>query len=89
MKLFIVKQGTPCRVIQDGQEWRPENLLTHETEHDHTFEIEQIRIDPVGKVSLHKGFSSTIGGVYAKNGYYGFSLRGWVMVVHQSFVKVS
>lgn len=89
MKLFTIKSGTPCRVVKVGNEWTPGNILTHETEHENVFEVEDIAIDPVGRVNCHAGMTRTIGGSYARNGYYGFVKRGWIIIVHQSFVQVS
>jgi len=90
MKLFKVKAGTACHVIQDGQEWDQGNLLSHETEIDHTFETEEIRIDPVGKIGCHKGHVHTIGGFYAERGFYAFKREAsiWIILVHAVDVEV-
>lgn len=90
MKLFKLVPGTACHVIQDGKEWTPGNLLSHETEKELVFCMEDIRVDPIGKIGCHRGFIKTIGGSYAENGYYAFihESSGWIVIVHANDVIV-
>jgi len=88
MKLFEVKKGTEVRAIRDGREWYPGNFEVRVTKKDHVFDLEEIRVDPVGQVGSHKGHRKTLGGAYAESGYYGFGRAGWVLLVPMRFVKV-
>ncbi|MHC4088682.1 MAG: hypothetical protein ACYSVY_00110 [Planctomycetota bacterium] len=89
MLALIVKQGTTVQCIKKGKEWYTENFIKHETTKDVMFFREDIRVDPVGKLSTaatryHK---ATIGGAYASGGWYGFERDGWYMLVPMDKVE--
>jgi hypothetical protein len=96
MKLFHVKQGTAVK-IHDNTDG---TVATYRTEDrvlkcDMIFELEDVRIDPVGRVGCHRGFVKTIGGAWADAGYYGFGYKddeagrvGWTILVPANAVEV-
>ena len=88
MRAFAINAGTPCHVIREGAEWTADNFLSHEFEKNAMFFREDIVVDPVGKIGCHRGLPSTIGGLYAINGFYGFKRSGWIVIVHVSEVQV-
>ena len=74
-----VKAGTQGKVIKDGREWRGENFKDHTVTKDLLFFAEDIAIDPLGNLSPVDGV--TVGGAWAKAGWYGFRRDGWVLMV--------
>ena len=79
MTALEVKAGTQGKVIKDGREWRGENFKDHAVTKDLLFFAEDIAIDPLGNLSPVGGV--TIGGAWAKAGWYGFRRDGWVLMV--------
>ena len=77
MKLFEVKTGTPVLVHNSAVHYDVERK-----------ELEDVRIDPVGVVGCHRGFERTIGGAYAKAGYYGFAWKHYTILVSMDKVEV-
>ena len=75
-----VKQGTKGKVIKTGVEWRGDNFVEHTTTRDLMFFAEDIRIDPTGNIGPHPQ-GVTIGGAYARAGYYGFERDGYILLV--------
>lgn len=88
MKLFNVKAGTPVKVHDNSK-----GDLLYSTEdrvlkRDMTFELEDVHIDPVGRVNCHRGCVRTIGGAWAEAGWYGFGFREWTILVPCNLVEV-
>ena len=88
MRAFEIKAGTVVRVIKDGQEWYGPNFQSHTTTQDNLFFLEEVAIDPFGKVGCGPQFKKTIGGHYAKSGWYGFRRDGWCILVPMGQVIV-
>ena len=87
MRAFEVKKGTVVQVIKEGREWATPNFIERECKKDNLFFLEDIRIDPIGKLGPMPG-GVTIGGHYAHLGYYGFERDGYIMLVHSAKVIV-
>lgn len=96
MKLFLIPAGTDTKVIRGGKEWFSHNFEAHTTRLDNTFPLEQLIVDPVGKVGASRG-GVTVGSAYAEAGYYGFAdeayisshgRRGFAMLVPGNRVEV-
>jgi len=85
MKLFEVKTGTPVLVHNSAVHYDVERK---ELKRTMVFELEDVRIDPVGVVGCHRGFERTIGGAYAKAGYYGFAWKHYTILVSMDKVEV-
>jgi len=75
-----VKKGTKGKVIKEGKEWHGSNIKDHTTTKDLLFFAEDIRIDPLGNLGPDPN-GVTIGGAYAKAGWYGFYRDGWYLLV--------
>jgi hypothetical protein len=45
-------------------------------------------VDPVGQLGTNRTHVRTVGGDYARNGWYGFEADGWVLLIHRSHVRV-
>ena len=92
MKLFSVSKGTKVRVIEDGQEWYSDNIKNHETSENHAFELEEMCVDPVrtnGGNPASSAFDlNTVGGDWARAGWYGFRRDGWVILIPFNDVTV-
>lgn len=93
MKAFIVPEGVKVAVIKKGKEWYDDNFEHKVTNKESMFFVEDITVDPVGRLGIHRGFVNTVGGMYAKDGFYGFSLSAnsqnyETMLVHASDVEV-
>ena len=71
MKLFVLHPGTPIRVIEDGKDWLPGNFKDTVLKQKLMFDLEDLLVDPTGP--QHE---KTVGGYYAKHGWYGFSYQG-------------
>lgn len=95
--MFKIHAGTKVKLIKEGKEWYAHNFLEYTTTVDTIFEKHEIVIDPVGRISCHAGYVNTIGGQYAKAGWYGFKRQneqdlteqekkqvGWVLLVPMS-----
>ena len=72
MIALVVKKCTEVKTIQDGQEWKWENVKSETLAEDKMFFAEDIRIDPLGNVGCGPGNPNVIGGTWAKAGWYGF-----------------
>ena len=81
MLALNVAKGTKGLVIKDGKEWVAPNFITHTTTRDLMFFVEDIRIDPLGHVGCGPQDVATIGGAYAKGGWYGFERDGYILLV--------
>ena len=88
MRGFVVKKGTPALTVKDGVEWEANNIKRIETSKEHCFFREDIVVDPIGKIACHSGYAKTVGGNFAKRGYYGFRRDGWTLLVPLSVVEV-
>jgi hypothetical protein len=88
MRAFEIKTGTIVSVIKEGKEWYGPNFEEHETTKDNLFFLEEIAIDPMGHVGTGPQHRVTIGGAYAKAGYYGFLRDGWYMLVPMDKVNI-
>lgn len=87
MRGFLVVKDTKVRVIKEGKEWYGSNFVDHVCKQDNMFFTEDIRIDPVGILGPCKN-GVTVGGSWAKAGWYGFENKGYVMMVPASKVTV-
>jgi len=89
MRAFIIKQGTPVKVIRDGKEWRSENFIDHTTAKENMFFIEDMTVDPTGisKTACVPG-TVVVGSAWAGAGYYGFHRDGYTMMVQFGYVDV-
>lgn len=87
MKLFKVEKNTNVYVVKNDVAWLHLNVKDFVTTKENIFEIEDMVIDPIGKIGFNRE-AKHIGGYYARQGYYGFKKDGWVMLVHISNVKV-
>lgn len=85
--MFLVKANTPILAIKNKEQWFSNNFKSAITRRDNVFDIHELIIDPAG-IAKHATFDSdyTIGGFYAKNGYYGFKSDKWTMLVKAEFV---
>jgi hypothetical protein len=87
MGMFLIPQGTKVKLIREGKEWHAQNIREFVTTKLNVFEKEEVVVDPVGKLGCHQGHSKTIGGAYAKAGWYGFRSQGWNVLVPASNVQ--
>jgi len=88
--MFGVREGAEVQVIKDRKDWAyPKNWTNHVTKEFNVFDKTELAIDPTGIARWACGPSDmiTIGGTYAKAGYYGFTRDGWTMVVHPKDVE--
>lgn len=93
MRFFKVPAGTLVRTIKVNDEWYSKSETTSR---DTFFEVEDIRIDPMGHVGVGPQYFKTVGGVWAKLGYYGFKIMAsptseveWgTMLVYRGAVEV-
>ena len=90
MRAFLVKQGTPVKVIRDGKEWLSVNFVDYTTTKENMFFIEDMRADPTGISPMACGPQNkkVVGGAWAKAGYYGFTRDGYTMMVQFDNVEV-
>ncbi len=93
MKLFVIEKGTAVRWVKRASGWIGNYIKDYKTRARTSFEVEDIRIDPLRRHGpLPHG--NTIGGVWAGNGWYRFELSQDVskkyemVLVHSSNVKV-
>jgi len=87
MKMFKVAQGTKVVVIKSGAEWYTKNFVDHSTKNENLFAMEEIVIDPVGKLGPSKN-GVTVGGAWAAAGYYGFERDGYILLATLDKVEV-
>lgn len=87
MKLFVIPKGTKALIHRytgslhyDTQEFS--------TTKENVFDLEEVSIDPVGGVGAHRGLPKTIGGHFAKQGYYGFTRGKWTLIIPATEVKI-
>ena len=71
MKMFTVEAGTKVKLIKTNTEWYTYNFVDHTLKHDQSFFLEDVRIDPVGRVANCRG-NVTVGSAWAEAGFYGF-----------------
>ena len=83
MKLFKIYKGTKVQVIKEDVMLNKDNIHTHITKNDNIFEMEEMVIDPLGRVG-----SPALNRVYGSRGYYGFRKNGWVLFVHHLKVGI-
>lgn len=88
MGMFVVKAGAEAIAIRDGREWYPENMTEIKTKTTHVFWKEEMILDPTGiaKWACVPANDRTIGGAYAKAGYFGFRRDGWALLVRAANV---
>lgn len=79
--MFLIPQGTRIQAVRSGLDWSPRNMRSHVTRKDNVFDKEEVIVDPVGKLGANRQHACTIGGSYARNGWYGFESDGWIMLV--------
>lgn len=88
MRMFIIPKGTACLVHKDDPGALNYKTEPHTTKEENSFFREDIVIDPVGELGAHRGLPKTIGGDFAKRGYYGFKRDSWTLIVHMNDVTV-
>ena len=71
MIALVVKKDTQVKTIQDGQEWKWDNIKSEVLAEDRMFFAEDIRIDPLGHVGCGPQNTNVVGGAWAKAGWYG------------------
>ena len=88
MIAFIIPEKTEVKVIAKNTEWYSYNFKPFTTTKENMFFLEDVRIDPLGNVACGPQDRSTVGGSWAKAGYYGFESKetGHVLMVHASAV---
>ena len=79
--MFMIPAGTKVRAIKSGLDWSPRNMRDHITRKNNVFDKEEVIVDPVGKLGTNRRHIHTIGGSYARSGWYGFESEGWVLLV--------
>lgn len=92
MKAFIVKQGTKVQAVIFNSYGSAPTIEKKEMKKDVMYFSEDICIDPLGKLGAGPQ-SNTIGGSWAKMGFYGFELpensKGYkIMLVHANDVEI-
>lgn len=91
MRAFVVKKGT--EVFAAGFKKSSSVVLDKKiTKEDKMYFIEDIGVDPIGKVGTGPNHNS-IGGQWAREGYYGFKLpqntQGYeLMLVHDADLEI-
>lgn len=89
MRAFIIAKNTPAYVVKQYGNWNTEMRRIH-TKEEHMFFVEEMRIDPTG-IAKHCSVpadAKTIGGQFARDGFYGFLRDGWYLIVHAANVEV-
>lgn len=89
MKNFLIKQNTEVLAVSYSKE-APSSIEAKKTNKEVIYSLEDVQVDPVGKLGSHKE-SVSLGGQFARDGFYGFKLpnnkKGYeTMLVHQSDV---
>ena len=90
MGMFLIKKGTPVRIVDFSRVNYPGSIVKLITTKDIVFGKEDLTIDPTGiawKYTAVPQNVKTIGGDYAKKGYYGFNYEKHTMLVASSYVK--
>ena len=87
MGMFQVEKGTKVRLIPEGKPWHPNHIREFTTTKVNIFTKEEVIVDPIKKLGTNRSHPKTIGGAYAKAGWYGFKSQGWNVLVHASNVK--
>ena len=94
MIAFMIAKGTPINAVKNG-EWMGNYFEPRTTTKDLMFFLEDLRIDPLGAgrtLACAPG-DVTIGGAWARAGFYGFAVTdpthryAMILVSHQ-YVKV-
>lgn len=90
MMLFI-KKGVEVLVMSEKNKKQPMTLKTIKA--DRFYGKESILIDPVGKLGYHKESFGSIGGQFARAGFYGIKLPknrfGYdYMLIHEKDIQV-
>ena len=83
MKLFKIYKGTNILAIREDVMFNRDNMKKHISKNDNIFEMEDMVIDPLGRVG-----SPALNRVFGTRGYYGFRKNGWVMLVHHLKVGI-
>ena len=87
--MFNVKQGTAIKVHEDKPGYSPSyDVEDRNLKRDLIFGVEDICIDPVGRVGCHRGMTNVIGGAWAEAGFYGFTFRNFTILVPATSVEV-
>ena len=94
MRLFTIPAGTLVAVTRDGKS--PEKnaqICKHLTRKQQTFELEEMVLDPIGKltrpdIDQHAAQPGRIGPLYSQTDRYGFARDGWVIFVSSDNVRV-
>lgn len=88
MGMFIVEAGTPIRAIKNGKEWYDPNFTDTKTKKVNVFDKHELIVDPAGisKDAVTSASIVTVGGAYARAGWYAFRTDSWTMLVHAQYV---
>jgi len=89
MGMFIVKEGVRAKAIKEGDEWYGRNFVDLTTRQVNVFEKCELVVDPTGvsKVASVPQHRKTVGGDWAKKGWYGFCKDGWILLVPGTHVQ--
>ena len=66
MIALVVKKCTEVKTIQDGLDWKWENIKSEVLAEDRMFFAEDIRIDPLGNVGCGPQNTNVVGGGWAR-----------------------
>jgi hypothetical protein len=86
--MFEVKKGVACFLIPKGKSWSHNSVVEYVTSMDNIFEKHELCVDPTGISKYANGpLDKTVGGMWAKNGFYGFTRGGNSLLVGASNVN--
>lgn len=89
MGMFVIESGVKSIVVKDGAEWTLSgNFKDFTTTKVNVFDKGELVIDPtnISKYACTPSFR-TIGGQYAKAGWFGFRSGGWILLVPGNHVQ--
>lgn len=83
---FQVPAGVEAFVV--AGEWPDFHLSKFTTKQLNIFTEPQVAVDPTGRYGKHIPSSMTVGGNYARLGFYAFASNGRHLVVHKDHVTI-
>jgi hypothetical protein len=92
MKRFCVKRDAKARIIKDGLHRGDKAIIEdYVTKKISVFSEDEVIVDPIGKLGLHGPLSPTVGGDFAREGYYGFQKAAHtaILIIHRNQVELS
>lgn len=92
MRAWIVKEGVKAQAVKFNGLQNPK-IESKVIKKEVMYFEEDVAIDPIGKFGCGPQYSKTIGGDWARKGFYGFKLpnnkSGWdIMLVHANDIEV-